>query len=983
MSVKTGCEPREEVLRGDLDDAIFAADFGNLINGAAPLVYRDAKLFFQSTYPTKNLCQIVQAVFRRLADTKENGAAISLSTGFGGGKTHALITLWHLAHHIHDPALGTELLPAAGRPGRVKVVAVDVGKAGTGEEFRAHGDVRVHSLWGDLFYQLGGATGLERLGKADDPEASPSDQQLKDVFPTDTPVLILLDEAVTYLAALSEQGQMNFLKFIKMLSEEVTSRPQAVLLMTDPGSQQAYQTQSDRLRRTMIATRLEDVYGRKASDLDPIGDEAAQVITRRLFERIDPVAAETASASYHSLYKRVAEERPTDLPKAAATEKYAKQIRQCYPFHPRLFETAQDRLGAIQEFNKSRGTLRLFSRLLRVVWEMDSPPDLICAGDVDWSNPSLQGDLLQRLSRDHFKAAVSTDVEKHAGELDGDQPRGIHRRVASALLLESIPLQQRSGLDQAEATLAVLRPEEAGDEPAAALERLVGLCWHTYPIITESQARGWQFRYEPNILKLIEERTEKIDAHEAQSRVMSEVQQYFGGLTFKLAAWPTSAKQVPNSADLQLVLCSDEALAERICAYEDDTTNPDHPFPRPFRNAIIAVTAKTAAFDGITQQARRLLAAEAIEREYRGGESGKLVRDQLNTIMPGLRTQFSRQARRAFDRVVLASGSVGTLEEAFQVPDDDSKALQQPRGQENLRRFLEEKGLMFRDSDTLDPHKLLTDVLPGATPLPGQSGVWTAKAVHERLLGVAGLRLLSSKKTVQQTVFRALNEGHLAVCFAEDGRAYDAQGVIRTVGEQRLRGAETLNAGMLKLEDSVWIARADSDAAKRWLTEKTAPAASVGDGRVIDPYIPPPPPPQQVRATSWEQVRDAVAEGRPLRSLKLIAKTPTAAHLLLTLAQPFGAATAQLGVTVSGNAKEGGTINFKATDLKPNHAIQPLKLGQTLFNALADGRQFEAVLALALTSAQADWGEALLQAADQAPAEVQPVAQFDSPESAL
>lgn len=105
--------------------------------------------------------------------------------------------------------------------------------------------------------------------------------------------------------------------------------------------------------------------------------------------------------------------------------------------------------------------------------------------------------------------------------------------------------------------------------------------------------------------------------------------------------------------------------------------------------------------------------------------------------------------------------------------------------------------------------------------------------------------------------------------------------------------------------------------------------------------------------------------------------------LLLTLAQPFGAATAQLGVTVSGSAKEGGTINFKATDLKPNHAIQPLKLGQTLFNALADGRQFEAVLALALTSAQADWGEALLQAADQAPAEVQPVAQFDSPESAL
>ncbi len=35
MGVISACKPRQEVLTGDLDDAIFAADFGDLIGGRA------------------------------------------------------------------------------------------------------------------------------------------------------------------------------------------------------------------------------------------------------------------------------------------------------------------------------------------------------------------------------------------------------------------------------------------------------------------------------------------------------------------------------------------------------------------------------------------------------------------------------------------------------------------------------------------------------------------------------------------------------------------------------------------------------------------------------------------------------------------------------------------------------------------------------------------------------------------------------------
>ncbi|MBE3139380.1 MAG: hypothetical protein IMZ53_02230, partial [Thermoplasmata archaeon] len=94
MGVLTGCKPRKEVLKGDLDDAIFAADFGDLISGKAPKVYGEAKTFFQNTHPAKQLCKVIEVVFERLADPKEAGATVRLSTGFGGGKTHTLMALW-------------------------------------------------------------------------------------------------------------------------------------------------------------------------------------------------------------------------------------------------------------------------------------------------------------------------------------------------------------------------------------------------------------------------------------------------------------------------------------------------------------------------------------------------------------------------------------------------------------------------------------------------------------------------------------------------------------------------------------------------------------------------------------------------------------------------------------------------------------------------------------------------------------------------
>ncbi len=935
MGIKQGCRPREEVLKGDLDDAIFAADFGDVILGKGPKVYRDAKAFFENTHPAKQLQRVTQSVFGRLADPKEPGTTIRLSTGFGGGKTHTLLALWHLGKHVADASTGIDLLPAAGRPASVRVVAVDGSKAGN--VFARHGRHEVRSLWGEIAFALGDEKAWRDLGDVDDPEKQPDEVLLERLIPPG-PVLFLLDELVVYMATLSERGQGNLLAFMGKLASVASKRPQTVVVVTDPADQRSFARESAAIgtKLTSAALKLDDLFGRKVSDFDPIGDETPQVIVRRLFDRVTAAAAQKTSATYHALYLRIAKEHAGLVPTDALTPEYARRIVDCYPFHPRLIETAQNRLGALQEFNKSRGTLRLFARILRTIWEdEETDPDLITAGDLDWSSPRIQADLLQRLNRDSFKAAVSADVEKHARELDGGKQRGVHVRAASALLLESIPMQSNSGLEPAEVTLAIVRPDEAGDEPSEALERLAGVCWHTYPI---PGGRGLQFRYEPNVIKQIEQRRAQIPLEDARSRLLAEVFEYFSGPLFKPVPWPSAARAVKELPDLQLVLCETEALARSVCAYSDDS-DPKAPLPRKFQNAVLAITASSSPLNTAVERAQRLLACESIDKEHKSGDSAKIVREQISRIRPELLKQFRLQAYRAFDRVVLPGGVAYSIDESFQGPEE--KLLAKPQGQEGLKRFLEEKGLIYRSTDALDPPRFLREVLPGTTPIPDKPGVYTTKAVLDRFLGTPKLRLVPDASIVRQTLTKTVEQAKAVVRFA-DGRAFDGHGCVEGPEGRRQRTQSSLPT--IPLDDNVYVTTPDNTFGVQWVKEDPVKYGGSDGG----PDTPPPPPKEPegpATVTTWDAAVE-LSGSRPLQRLDLIARTPAAAGALAALAQPVGSDRLSLTVDVNGEFKDGGRARLLLEGMKPHHPIKPLPTAQTLFTSLRDDAEFEVTLAL-------------------------------------
>src|SRR3990172_3499791 len=91
--------PRKEVREGrSFNPDEFAIHLEQIVAGKAPPDYQKPGQFFDRTCFTRALREHTGMVLRRLAGKTENAAPVlPLVTQFGGGKTHTLTALYHLA----------------------------------------------------------------------------------------------------------------------------------------------------------------------------------------------------------------------------------------------------------------------------------------------------------------------------------------------------------------------------------------------------------------------------------------------------------------------------------------------------------------------------------------------------------------------------------------------------------------------------------------------------------------------------------------------------------------------------------------------------------------------------------------------------------------------------------------------------------------------------------------------------------------------
>jgi Swt1-like HEPN/Protein of unknown function (DUF499) len=388
--------PHPDVLESRFKDAEFAADLATVGLGRAAGEYQHPADFFRITFLTKGLERVLGLACQRLTGSAGE-PVIGLQTPFGGGKTHTMLALYHLAGAENPRALPgiAGILDQAGvTQWRRAERFVFVGTAhGPRQRLSRLDEPELRTPWGLMAWRLAGQLGLDLVAEAESTGANPGSGRLIELLELASPCLVLFDELVAYSRQLQGSDYEAFLSFIQALTEAVKAVPDALVLGSLPESdaEAGGPVGLDALRR------LEKIFGRIQSAWMPAqGRETYEIIRRRLFQELDAEGTRSRDATvraFSDLYRQNRAEFPAECSEPG----YRELLMLAYPIHPELFGLLSSSWGGLEKFQRTRGVLRLMANVVYALWRADDRNPLILPGSLPLRDERVRSGVLDPL----------------------------------------------------------------------------------------------------------------------------------------------------------------------------------------------------------------------------------------------------------------------------------------------------------------------------------------------------------------------------------------------------------------------------------------------------------------------------------------------------------------------------------------------------------------------------------------------------------
>lgn len=627
--------PREDLREGKpLDASEFAVHLDQVREGRAPVDYQNPERFFGRTYLTKNLTTLAAEVIRRLSGERtETNAIFNLATQFGGGKTHALTLLYHLARS--GPAANNfpgvpSLLSRAG------VASVPEAEAAVfvGTEFDSisgrggkDGKPLRKTPWGEIAFQLGGEKSFAVVADHDKKGEAPGGEVIRRFLPKDKPSLILMDELMNYVSRNRKSGLgAQLYHFLQNLSEVARGQDNVVLAVSIPASEleMTAEDQSDFERFKKVLDRLGKALV-MSSDV-----EISEIIRRRLFEWDErAVTAEgkvmlpkEAFETCREYADWVAEHRQ-QLPSQFNADTAREVFAATYPFHPVVISVFERKWQALPRFQQTRGVLRLLALWVSLAYQEGfkgaHKDALIGLGTAPLDDAMFRAAVFEQLGESKLEGAVTTDIcgkrDSHAIRFDAEAQETIkkarlHRKVATAIFFESNGGQAKADATQPEIRFAVAEPGLDIGNVETALETLTEGCYYL-----AVERNRYRFSLKENLNKRFADRRATIPPSQVDEFLRAEIQKVFSaGGGVDRVYFPEKSIQVSDRPSVSLVvLAPDQSLKDEKTTMQlvETITREYGTSARTFKSALIFVVPDSS--EQLCEDARKVLAWEAID----------------------------------------------------------------------------------------------------------------------------------------------------------------------------------------------------------------------------------------------------------------------------------------------------------------------------------------------------------------------------------
>ena len=623
--------PREDLRDGrPLDASEFAVHLDHIRTGRGSVSkdYTDPARFFERTYLTGSLLELSSQVVRRLNGIQlETSAVFNMATQFGGGKTHSLTTLFHLAQH-GDAAKNWKGVSSI----LVKAQVDSIPKARTavfvGTEFdvitgrKGDGEPTRKTPWGEIAWQLGGPEAFAKVAQHDAQGVSPAGDVIRDMLPTG-PTLILMDELLNYISSGRKLGMRDqFFNFLQNMFEEARARTNLVLCVSIPRSD--LEMNPDDQRDHDSIKKLCDRTGKAI--LMSADKEMSEIIRRRLFEW-DGLTADAKATC--SAYAEWAADHAQEL---AGVDRDAihDQFRACYPFHPSVVSVFERKWQSLPRFQRTRGVLRLLALWVAHNYQDEhrnnSKEPLITLGLAPLESPLFRAALFEQLGSSELEIPVTADIagkanESHSLKLDKEaseaiQKAQLHRKVATTIFFESNGGQSQS---QAEASLPEIKTDVCGPDINTAdvdtvLEGLAGTCFYM-----QWERNRYRFGLSPNLNQVLVSRRGTVQEKPIEDRIREQTEKVFRRNStdacklIEREFFPKRSNDVKEVPKITLVAmgidypAQDRGTLELMNAIVKDSGNSG----RTFKSALIF--AAPDANENLRDKAREVLAWEDVD----------------------------------------------------------------------------------------------------------------------------------------------------------------------------------------------------------------------------------------------------------------------------------------------------------------------------------------------------------------------------------
>ncbi|MEQ8850946.1 MAG: DUF499 domain-containing protein [Phycisphaerales bacterium] len=756
-----GCQPREDLrLNKPLNEADFAVNLDHIKRGESHPDYMKPHVFFKRTFMTKALRELAVGAVRRLSgEQSETAAVYNMATQFGGGKTHALATLYHLATGgpaARDWTGVDRILAEAG--------VQEIPKAATavivGTEFdpitgRQDGDGPVRkTLWGEMAWQLGGAESFKVVAEHEAKGMAPGGDVIRKMLPNG-PVLILLDELVNYVGRSRKLGMRDqVISFLFNLAETTRAMKGVVLCVSVPKSITTEITPEDEQDYTLLKHEL-DRLGKPIMMSADV--EIAEIIRRRLFDWDGlPKEGELAAQEYAAWVRENAGALTGIDPDRAL-----EQFRSSYPFHPAALSVFERKWQSLPRFQRTRGVLRLLALWVARAFQEDHrqqfPDALIGLGSAPIDDPRFRAAVFEQLGSADLEGPSTTDIaggaNAHAVRLDKEATEAIkkgrmHQKVATTIFFESNGGQLKTEAAIGEIKAAVGGPGVNMADIDHVLDGLITNCYYL-----NIDRNRYRFSVTPNVNKILTDRRAAVQPSQIDDLLKKEISKAFPDKVkdhdlVVPPPFPERTSDVPDRPVLTLAVLNPERQNDSPAtrAFMDKVVKECGEKSREFKAAVVFVVTDGAST--MKDAARDVLAWREIdEDEQTKSRLDDGQRNQLKVNLGGAKKTLEESIWRAYRHVYLLNG-------------------------ENALRHID-LGNVTRSQATSASENILVELsnydivtgAPGVNKLirwwPPARDAWPTKAVRDAFFTTPSLHRLRKPELIKRTIVDGVSAGDL------------------------------------------------------------------------------------------------------------------------------------------------------------------------------------------------------------------------------